>query len=186
MQPTCCWAAAACPRCRREPSNPGSLILVIPEDTAAGTWYLIAKADAEARVSETVETNNTVARSIKIGADLTVSAVSAPTVAGAGQSVTITDTTKNQGGGTAGPSTTRYYLSADTTLGRSGRVDRQPQRAGTAGGGEQQRFDAGDHPARYPDGQLADHRRWRTPRRSLPKPPKPTICTGGPSASAQI
>ncbi len=96
--------------------NPGSLILVIPEDTAAGTWYLIAKADAEARVSETVESNNTVVRSIAIGADLTVPAASAPAVAGAGQSVTITDTTKNQGGGTAGPSTTRYYLSADTTL----------------------------------------------------------------------
>ena len=96
--------------------NSGSLILVIPEGTAGGTWYLIAKADAEARVGETVESNNTVVRSIAIGADLTVSAASAPAVAGAGQSVTITDTTKNQGGGTAGPSTTSYYLSADTTL----------------------------------------------------------------------
>jgi subtilisin family serine protease len=97
-------------------SNSESLVVVIPEGTAPGTWYLIAKTDAEGLVSETAETNNTAARSIKIGADLIVSTASAPTLAGAGQSVTVTETIKNQGGGTAESSTTMYYLSTDTTL----------------------------------------------------------------------
>jgi subtilisin family serine protease/uncharacterized membrane protein len=97
-------------------SHPGSLVVVIPEGTAPGTWYVIAKSDAEERVSETVETNNIASRTIRIGSDLIVSTVSAPSMAGAGQTLTITDTTKNQGGGMTSASTTRYYLSADATL----------------------------------------------------------------------
>ncbi|MBI4462341.1 MAG: hypothetical protein HY653_05495, partial [Acidobacteria bacterium] len=36
--------------------------------------------------------------------------------AGAGMSITVTDTTRNQGGGTADASTTRIYLSINTLL----------------------------------------------------------------------
>ena len=97
-------------------SDVGSATVIIPEQTVAGIWYLIAKADSTDLVTETSETNNTVARSLKIGSDLVVSALSVPTTAGAGQDITITDTTKNQGGGTADASTTRYFLSTDTTL----------------------------------------------------------------------
>ncbi len=97
-------------------SSAGSTTVSIPGETAAGTWYLIAKADSGELVSETSETNNTAARSLKIGSDLSVSALTAPTVAGEGLSITITETTKNQGGGTADASTTGYFLSTDTTL----------------------------------------------------------------------
>jgi subtilisin family serine protease/subtilase family serine protease len=100
-------------------SSAGSLTVTIPADTAPGNWYLIAKADSTDLVLETSETNNTAARLVKIGSDLIVSALSAPTTAGEGQSITITETTKNQGGGTADASTTRYFLSSDTTLDES-------------------------------------------------------------------
>jgi subtilase family serine protease len=79
-------------------------------------WYIIAKADADGAVPETSESNNAYARSIQIGADLTISSLSAPGTAGAGQSISVTETTKNQGGGSADPSVTRFYLSTNTTL----------------------------------------------------------------------
>jgi subtilase family serine protease len=43
--------------------------------------------------------------------DLIVPALAAPSSAGAGAAIVLSVTTKNQGGGTAGPSTTRIYLS---------------------------------------------------------------------------
>jgi subtilase family serine protease len=97
-------------------SNSGSTTAAIPEDTAAGSYYLIALADAEDAVIETSETNNMYARVIKIGTDLRVSYLSAPSTGGAGQNISITDTTSNQGGGTADPSTTQFYLSENTLV----------------------------------------------------------------------
>jgi subtilase family serine protease len=97
-------------------SATGSATLTIPAATATGTWYLIARADADDALAETSEGNNTSWRSLQIGADLTVSAFTVPSSAGAGQSITLTDTTANQGGGAAQASVTRYYLSADSTL----------------------------------------------------------------------
>ena len=100
-------------------SSSASTTVTIPEGTAGGVWYIIAKADAEATVVESTEANNTLARSIKIGPDLVVTAISAPSMAGAGQSLAVTDTTKNQGGGAAGPSRTQFFLSADAAFGAS-------------------------------------------------------------------
>ena len=100
-------------------SSAASATVTIPAGTAGGVWYIIARADGEAAVVETSESNNTLARSIKIGPDLVVTAMSSPTVAGAGQSFAVTDTTKNQGGGAAGPSRTQFFLSTDTNLGAS-------------------------------------------------------------------
>jgi subtilase family serine protease len=97
-------------------SSSGSTTALIPAGTAAGSWYIIAKADGEGVVAESAETNNTYARLIKLGPDLDITAFSAPASAAAGQTITVTDTTKNQGGGTADPSRTQFYLSADTTL----------------------------------------------------------------------
>jgi subtilase family serine protease/subtilisin family serine protease len=94
-------------------SSAGSTTVTIPAGTAAGTWYLFALADADSAVGETVETNNRAFQTIVIGGDLVVSALSVPGTAGAGQAITVTDTTRNQGGGTVGASTTRFYLSAD-------------------------------------------------------------------------
>ena len=97
-------------------SSSGSTTVTIPEGTASGNYYLIALADGEDVVAETSETNNTYARLITIGTDLRVSFLSAPLTAGAGQNISITDTTQNQGGGSADPSTTQYYLSANTLV----------------------------------------------------------------------
>jgi subtilisin family serine protease len=97
-------------------SHSGSLSFTIPADTAPRTWYIIAKADGEGTLAETSETNNTYTRSIKVGPDLDVTALSAPATAAAGQSITVTDTTKNVGGSEAGPSTTQFFLSRNSSL----------------------------------------------------------------------
>jgi hypothetical protein len=61
------------------------------------------------------EGNNLRYVSICIGPDLVVTSISAPTSAKAGSTITVTDTTANQGGGGAAPSVTRYYLSTDSS-----------------------------------------------------------------------
>jgi uncharacterized repeat protein (TIGR03803 family) len=48
--------------------------------------------------------------------DLMVSALTAPSVSGAGQTITVTDTTRNQGTGASGPSMTLLHLSSNTTV----------------------------------------------------------------------
>ena len=89
----------------------------IPAGTATGTHFLIAKADHNDGVLESLETNNTRSVAVKVGPDLTVSAGTVtPGSATAEASVTINDTTKNTGGGAAGPSTTKYYLSTNLTF----------------------------------------------------------------------
>ncbi len=99
-------------------SSSHSSNVTIPAGTAPGTWYIIAKADADDAIPETNETNNTRSDTILIGPDLIVSALSAPATGGAGLPVTVTDTTKNQGGGsTLVSSTTGFYLSVNSTLG---------------------------------------------------------------------
>ncbi|HXV08240.1 MAG TPA: CARDB domain-containing protein, partial [Burkholderiales bacterium] len=97
-------------------SDTASSALTLPVGTATGAWYVIAKADAGGTVPETSEVNNLNSRWIQIGADLMVSAWSAPSSAGAGESITVTDTTRNQGGGVAQPSVTQYFLSANSIL----------------------------------------------------------------------
>ncbi len=51
-----------------------------------------------------------------VAPDLTVSTLTVPSMAGAGLTMTVTDTTRNQGTGPVGASTTSYYLSANATL----------------------------------------------------------------------
>src|SRR5262249_14802204 len=74
------------------------------------------KADDDNVVLESRETNNTLSRSIQIGGDLAVTGLTVPAQGGAGVPLTITDVTTNQGGGSVGPTTTRFYLSADSVL----------------------------------------------------------------------
>ena len=83
---------------------------------AAGTYYIIAKADDGNVVLESKETNNTLSRSIAIGGDLTVTSFTAPAVGGAGASLTVSDSTTNQGGGSVGPTTTKVYLSTNNVF----------------------------------------------------------------------
>ena len=103
-------------------NSQGSATVTISAGTATGTWYIIAKADDPNGVFETNETNNTRAKSITIGPDLIVSAIAAPLSAHPGQTINVTPTTKNQGGGSSGvSSTTKIYLrpssGPDTFLG---------------------------------------------------------------------
>ena len=98
-------------------SSTGTTVLTIPANTAAGTYYVIAKADGPAAVQETQELNNQkFSTAIKIGPDLIESSTVVPTVAGAGFELTVNDTVKNQGSGLAGPSTTSLYLSTNFSL----------------------------------------------------------------------
>jgi subtilase family serine protease len=96
-------------------TSTGSTSVTIPAGATTGTRYIIAKADANAVVAETSETNNKKSKSIKIGPDLIVSTLTAPTSAVRGSTISVTDTTKNNGGGDAGTSTTKLYLSTNTT-----------------------------------------------------------------------
>ncbi|PYU98715.1 MAG: hypothetical protein DMG10_27465, partial [Acidobacteria bacterium] len=97
-------------------SSAGSTVVTIPVDTTPGTRYLIVLADGGQTVGESIETNNTRTTSISIPfPDLQVSALSAPSSALSGSTITVTDTTSNLGTGLAAASTTRYYLSATST-----------------------------------------------------------------------
>jgi subtilase family serine protease len=91
--------------------------LTIPAETVAGTYYILAKADATGFVPETQENNNVKSNvAMKVGPDLVESSVIVPAAAGPGAVLTVSDTVKNQGNGTAVPSTTAFYLSSNATL----------------------------------------------------------------------
>ena len=90
--------------------------LTIPAAVAAGRYVIIAKSDADGVIAESREDNNTASTPVTVGADLVVSAVSAPAQGGAGSSLAISDTTVNQGARSAVASTTKFYLSPDATL----------------------------------------------------------------------
>src|SRR3972149_1514453 len=74
----------------------------MPAGIGAGTYYLIAKADADNGVGETQEGNNTALTIIQVGPDLVLVVFTAPFTAGAGATISVSDTTRNQGGGVAG------------------------------------------------------------------------------------
>jgi len=90
--------------------------LTIPAATAAGTWFVIARVDADGVVAETVETNNGSVRQVVIGPDLLVATFAVPGTAAAGSVIAVSDTTRNQGAGGAGASTTRFHLSTNALL----------------------------------------------------------------------
>jgi subtilisin family serine protease/subtilase family serine protease len=98
-------------------TEPASTTVRIPASTAAGSYYVLAKADWENAVLENLETNNARASAvIRIGPDLIVSALTAPAAAAPGSTISVSDTTRNHGGNSAEPSTTRFYLSTNSTL----------------------------------------------------------------------
>ena len=98
-------------------SHSAATVLTVPSALTPGNYYLLAKADAPLTVTESSETNNLkVGSIIPVGPDLVVSAVTAPTVTAAGGSIVVTETTKNQGGGNATASVTRFYLSSNLFL----------------------------------------------------------------------
>jgi subtilase family serine protease len=98
-------------------ASSASVLVTIPSATSVGSYYIIAKADADGIEQESQESNNTLARQLTIGPDLVFSVLAVPATAAAGGAIVVTDTVKNQGGGTAGATTTTFYLSSDTALG---------------------------------------------------------------------
>ena len=90
--------------------------IALPATLTPGTHYVIAKADWNSAVAEQQETNNTKSDSAKAGPDLTVSTMAAPQTATPGASIVVSDTTKNLGAGSAGASTTAFFLSTNTTF----------------------------------------------------------------------
>ena len=97
-------------------SSTGSVAVTIPASTVAGTYYVLAKADADGVAAETVESNNVALALLRIGADLAVSSLSGPGTASPGAAVIFTDTTTNRGAAGAPSSTTAYYLSANAAV----------------------------------------------------------------------
>lgn len=92
-------------------SSSGTSSLTLPASLEAGTYYLFAKADGDDQLNESSETNNARAGAVAVGPDLVVSALSAPATAAPGGSIVVSDTTANQGAGSAAASRTVFYLS---------------------------------------------------------------------------
>jgi uncharacterized delta-60 repeat protein len=98
-------------------SSAGAANVTIPAATANGSYFIVAKADDLNQAFESSEGNNTRAIAIRIGPDLRVSSLTAPTYGAAGRTISISDTTANLSASSpAGVSTTRFYLSSNTTL----------------------------------------------------------------------
>jgi uncharacterized membrane protein len=98
-----------------ESSGPVSTPVAIPAAAVAGSYYIIAKADAGNALTETSETNNTRYAIAAIRPDLIVSTLVGPKSAVApGQLMTISETTTNQGTvATVVRTPTRFYLSTN-------------------------------------------------------------------------
>jgi len=105
--------------------NPGAsrtetVSLMIPADTAPGTYHVIAVTDPMAQLIEMDESNNvTVSAAMPITLyrpDLTPIAVTMPAGGAAGRPLAITSSVRNLGPASAGPSTVRFYLSSDALL----------------------------------------------------------------------
>ena len=77
---------------------------------------MIAKADGGGAVAEGNEGNNTASATVRIGPDLTISALTAPPAGAPGGGIAVSDTITNAGGGAAGASVTKFHLSANITL----------------------------------------------------------------------
>jgi subtilase family serine protease len=98
-------------------ADAASTSLTLPAATLAGTYYVIAQADAASVVPETSESNNVdESSSIKVGPDLILTAVSAPSSANTGGTITVAATAKNQGAGAAAASSTGFYLSDNASF----------------------------------------------------------------------
>lgn len=104
----------------------------IPSGTAAGNYFLLAKADPDNLLTEMEEGNNlAVPISVKVGpptADLQVTSISGPTQAQPGDTVTIARVITNGGNAAAGAFKFTYFLSDNAAVTIS---DRALSSAGT-------------------------------------------------------
>jgi subtilisin family serine protease len=75
-------------------------------------YYVVSAANVRGESADSPEASATP----KLPSDVIVSSLSAPGSAAAGSPLAVSATTKNQGTGTAGPSTTRFYVSRNTLV----------------------------------------------------------------------
>ena len=140
----------------RSPSQPG---------TASGNYFVIAVADADQAHTEANETNNTASAADRDRADLVVSAVGAPSLGRERRHDHGDGHHDEPGRGAAGASTTKLYLSTNTTFEAGdvllgSRADRRPRSQG-----QQQRLHGRGHPRRDAGGHVLHHRARRRGRR---------------------
>jgi hypothetical protein len=99
-------------------TSTGTVDVAVPTTIKLGVYYLLACADDLKVEIESDEGNNCRASTTTVDVrapDLVETAVSDPPAAAApGDSFSVTNTVANQGNASAGPTTTRYYLSIDT------------------------------------------------------------------------
>ena len=96
-------------------SSEGTSSLTLPSTTAAGAYYLLAKADSAGTLTETNESNNVRASLIRVGPDLVVTSLSGPSTAAAGAVMLVTDSTANEGVGSAAASQTQIFFSSNAS-----------------------------------------------------------------------
>jgi subtilase family serine protease len=97
-------------------SNTATTTFTVPPGTPLGSYYVFVDADHSGTVGEIIETNNLFAGSlVRVGPDLSLTLLTAPSTVGRGIAFTVTDTTRNDGS-LAAESTTSYYLSSNATL----------------------------------------------------------------------
>jgi hypothetical protein len=99
-----------------ESASTGSMTVSLPS-VAPGTYYLIAQADRDGDVTESSEADNTRAKTIGIGPDLTVKGIAFGASPASNVATTISVTTRNSGGDAAPASRTRLYRSTDAKVG---------------------------------------------------------------------
>ncbi|MCW5315184.1 hypothetical protein GTQ43_15610 [Nostoc sp. KVJ3] len=100
-------------------SSSESASVALSSTLITGTYYLIAKADAGNTISESNENNNSAYQAIAIAApakpDLVISSITASSGV-SGTNLSFTYKIKNQGTVSASASSTRFYLSKNTTF----------------------------------------------------------------------
>ena len=120
-----------------------SLTFTYNSSWGTGTKYVLFQADSGSTVSESNETNNIAFATINVSAapvlrpDLTLVSQSATNAVTVGGNVNIAVGTRNIGNGTAVASTTKYWLSNNTTLDSSDIALGSAAIAGLSAGGTQ-------------------------------------------------
>jgi subtilase family serine protease len=113
-------ASRAVPALEAYGDSVGVTPLTLPAGLGGGTYYVIARADADGAVAETDETNNVFVfnQPLNVGADLIVflDLAGASSNVAAGATITVADYTRNEGAAPAGAFTLMFYLSGDTVL----------------------------------------------------------------------
>ena len=97
----------------------GTTTLPLSSTIAAGTYYVVAVADSGGSIQEGLETNNTLAKTMKVylnRPDLVGTTVSGPTTGRLGQTISVTSAIKNAGYGAARNFYVGIYLSSDATI----------------------------------------------------------------------